>query len=471
MFARASKEIDAKRKFDATRTRVEEDGVIVGTCAGSNPGDAYDVRVRVRGKDEKDEKDETSRSSRRRDADATDDAQEETHEAASLVEVSCTCPAARTQAFRGDAQETRFGARAVAPPRAQPPRSCKHSTALLLWRARTLAAVADPELEVDEPTDPCVVDEARRETNERTTIPNVTERPAREVRKVPPAKRRRLPPSLAQSAAAAAEAAAGRSKRPTGDTPSREDPEDPAAVRERGKGKEKETPAPRARGGAAPVAVKREPGLGGAAAAGDAARETTTSPGVSLSRADREVVAKAQTVGDAALLDAARRAMRGAARGAAESAAEAPASRAARDDALSAARGAPEPRAPSPQSQKSAAIFPPPQSQKSAAPAMKDMFASLLPAAFKAPTGAAANAPAPAPAGDSSLGDSSLENTRPAGTARPVWIAEPAVLPAVAPSAGGAVSTGAVGEAPAAEGAKGGPKKMSFAELMASGGL
>ena len=74
--------------------------------------------------------------------------------------------------------------------------------ALLLWRARTLAAVADPELEVDEPTDPCVVDEARRETNEPTTIPNVTERPAREVRKVPPAKRRRLPPSLAQSAAA-----------------------------------------------------------------------------------------------------------------------------------------------------------------------------------------------------------------------------------------------------------------------------
>ena len=226
-----------------------------------------------------------------------------------------------------------------------------------------------------------------------------------------------------------------------------------------------------ARAARAPVAVKREPGLGGAAAAGDAAQETTTSPGVSLSRADREVVAKVQTVGDAALLDAARRAMRGAARGAAESAAEAPASRAASDDALSAARGAPEPRAPSPQSQKSAAIFPPPQSQKSAAAAMKDMFASLLPAAFKAPTGAAANAPAPAPAGDSSLGDSSLENTRPAGTARPVSIAEPAVLPAVAPSAGGAVSTGAVGEAPAAEGAKGGPKKMSFAELMASGGL
>ena len=482
MFARASKEIDAKRKFDATRTRVEEDGAIVGTCAGSNPGDAYDVRVRVRGK----KKDEIiARSSRRRDDAANSDdircsvvntqENQETHEEAPLlVEVSCTCPAARTRAFRGDAQETRFGARPAAPPRAQPPRSCKHSTALLLWRARTLAAVADPDASLLETgggleTTDVSVDEARRETHERTTTTTTTrelsERPA-----VPPAKKRRLPPSLAQSAAAAAEAErAGRFKRPS--RPSREDP---AAVRERGKGNgEKETPASRApSSGAAPVAVKREPGLGDAAAAGDAGENapapgTKTSPGISLSRDHlREVVAKAQTIGDAALLDAARRAMRGDAEGAAEGAAEASASRAARDDALSAARGAPEPRAPSPQSQKSAAIFPPPQSQKSAAPAMKDMFASLLPAAFKAPTGAAANAPAPAPAGDSSL-----ENTRPAGTARPVSIAEPAVLPAVAPSAGGAVSTGAGGEAPAAEGAKGGPKKMSFAELMASGGL
>ena len=485
VFARASKEIDAKRKFDATHTRVEEDGAIVGTCAGSNPGDAYDVRVRVRGK----KKDETSRSSRRRD-DATnsDDIRcsvvntqenQETHEEAPLlVEVSCTCPAARAQAFRGDARETRFGARPAAPPRAQPPRSCKHSTALLLWRARTLAAVADPDasllgtgggLEATDVSD-VSVDEARRETHERTTTTReLSERPARSAPArrsappprpaVPPAKKRRLPPSLAQSAAAAAEAAAGRFKRPSR--------EDPAAVRERGKGNgEKETPASRApSSGAAPVAVKREPGLGDAAAAGDAGENapapgTTTSPGASLSRADREVVAKAQTIGDAALLDAARRAMRGAAERAAEGAAEAPASRAARDDALSAARGAPEPqpRAPSP------------RSQKSAAPAMKDMFASFLPAAFKAPTGAAASAPAPAPA-PAPAGDSSLENTRRAGTARPVWIAEPAVLPAVAPSAGGAVSTGAGGEAPAAEGAKGGPKKMSFAELMASGGL
>ena len=479
MFARASKEIDAKRKFDATRTRVEEDGAIVGTCAGSNPGDAYEVRVRVRGKDE------TSRSSRRRAAtdDATDDGcsvvnaheTHETHEThvvevVEVVEVSCTCPAARTQAFRRDAQETRLGAAAApAPPRAQPPRSCKHSTALLLWRARTLAAVADPDASVDEPTDVFHSDDARGETHERTTrelregpgparpAPAPPPRPA-----VPPAKKRRLPPSLAQSAAAAAEAAAGRAKRPPGEKPSQPPREDPkTAARERGKGKEKETFLR----GAAPVAVKREPGLVGAAAAGDAGENapapgtTTKHSGVSLSRADREVVAKAQTIGDAALLDAARRAMRGAARGAAEGAAEAPASRAARDDALSAARGAPEPqpRAPSP------------RSQKSAAPAMKDMFASFLPAAFKAPTGAAASAPAPAPAGDSSL--EILETTRPAGTARPVSIAEPAVLPAVAPSVGGAVSTGAGGEAPAVEGAKGGPKKMSFAELMASGGL
>lgn len=492
MFARASKEIDAKRKFDATHTRVEEDGAIVGTCAGSNPGDAYDVRVRVRGKD-----DLTSRSSSRHTRDdavnsvnsgcSVEHAQEnqETHEAPLLVEVSCTCPAARARAFRGDAQEIhpRFGARPAAPVSvAQPPRSCKHSTALLLWRARTLAAEADPDAATD-----VSVDEARGETheNERTTTRELSERPAPRSAPpprpaVPPAKKkRRLPPSLAQSAAAAAEAAAGRAKRPAGDSSSREDPEDRvAAVRERkGKGKEKETPeASRAREViAAPkkVAVKREPGLGDAAAAGDAGTTTSPAPapgtttkhsGVSLSRADREVVAKAQTIGDAALLDAARRAMRGAARGAAEGAAEAPASRAARDDALSAARGAPEPRAPSPPRER-AAILPPPRSQKGAAPAMKDMFASFLPAAFKAPTGAAASAPAPAPA---PAGDSSLENTLRAGA---VWIAEPAVLPAVAPSAGGAVSTGAGGEAPAVEGAKGGPKKMSFAELMASGGL
>lgn len=492
MFARASKEIDAKRKFDATHTRVEEDGAIVGTCAGSNPGDAYDVRVRVRGKD-----DLTSRSSSRHTRDdavnsvnsgcSVEHAQEnqETHEAPLLVEVSCTCPAARARAFRGDAQEIhpRFGARPAAPVSvAQPPRSCKHSTALLLWRARTLAAEADPDAATD-----VSVDEARGETheNERTTTRELSERPAPRSAPpprpaVPPAKKkRRLPPSLAQSAAAAAEAAAGRAKRPAGDSSSREDPEDRvAAVRERkGKGKEKETPASRARGGAAPVAVKREPGLGDAAAAGDAGENapapgtTTKHSGVSLSRADREVVAKAQTIGDAALLDAARRAMRGAARGAAEGAAEAPASRAARDDALSAARGAPEPlRAPSPPRDLTAAILPPPRSQKGTAPAMKDMFASFLPAAFKAPTGAAASAPASAPA-PAPAGDSSLENTLRAGTARPVWIAEPAVVPAVAPSAGGAVSTGAGGEAPAVEGAKGGPKKMSFAELMASGGL
>jgi hypothetical protein len=202
VFARASKEIDAKRKFDATHTRVEEDGAIVGTCAGSNPGDAYDVRVRVRGK----KKDETSRSSRRRDDAANSDdvrcsvvntqENQETHEEAPLlVEVSCTCPAARTRAFRGDAQETRFGARPAAPPRAQPPRSCKHSTALLLWRARTLAAVADPDaslLETGgglEATD-VSVDEARRETHERTTTTTTTrelsERPARSAAPPPP---------------------------------------------------------------------------------------------------------------------------------------------------------------------------------------------------------------------------------------------------------------------------------------------
>ena len=88
MFARASKEIDAKGKFDAGSTRVEEDGAIVGTCAGSDPGDSYDVRVRVRGKEET----------------TTDVGGSVTPHDARLVDVSCTCPAARALA-RGGAPE------------------------------------------------------------------------------------------------------------------------------------------------------------------------------------------------------------------------------------------------------------------------------------------------------------------------------------------------------------------------------
>jgi hypothetical protein len=154
-----------------------------------------------------------------------------------------------------------------------------------------------------------------------------------------------------------------------------------------------------------------------------------------------------QTIDDDALLAAARRAMLGESANERSSAGNAN----AEPFVAGSASGAPSP----PRSSR-ADPRPPPEAQMRAAPAMKDMFASFLPAAFKAPA----------------AGDASLEKTQPAGTARPVSIAKPAAFTENAPSVGVAVSTGAVGGAPAAEvEGKEGPKKMSFAELVASGGL
>ena len=101
VFQRAQNEIDAKGKFDASSLRVAEDGAVTGACAGSSPQDRYDVRVRV---------------------------------GVDAVEASCTCPAATKPG------STFVQARAPgeAPRPAQPKGSCKHSAALLLWRARTL---------------------------------------------------------------------------------------------------------------------------------------------------------------------------------------------------------------------------------------------------------------------------------------------------------------------------------------------
>jgi hypothetical protein len=482
VFARASKEIDAKRKFDPSSMRVEDDGAVVGTCAGSRPEDAYDVRVRVRGKDGSDE------------TDGADGAAEVEHEAP-LVDVSCTCPAAKAQA-RGGAPP-QFGARTAAPPKAQPPRSCKHSAALLLWRARTLAADVDPDASRAETTaatrtttterpDERLDDErpVERENNEAVSLrAPPPPRPAA----APPrsnAKRRRLPPSLAQSAAAAAEAAAKRARRPAGESLAGGRGGD-GSVRERAKNADEEKERTKktsvARNpSAARAAVKREPGLGrdarneaaGAADDANGHRRTTngsvSSSGVSgasgrvslVSLADREIVAKMQTIDDAALLAAARRAMLG------ESANERSSAAIANAEPFVAGSAS---EAPSPPRSSRADPRPPPEAQMRAAPAMKDMFASFLPAAFKAPAAAPApSAPAPALA----AGDASLEKTQPAGTARPVSIAKPAAFTETAPSAGVAVSTGAVGGAPAAEvEGKEGPKKMSFAELVASGGL
>jgi len=473
VFARASKEIDAKRKFDPSSMRVEDDGAVVGTCAGSRPEDAYDVRVRVRGKDGSDE------------TDGANGAAEVEHEAP-LVDVSCTCPAAKAQA-RGGAPP-QFGARTAAPPKAQPPRSCKHSAALLLWRARTLAADVDPDASRAETTAATRTttterpderpDDTRPAEREKNEAASLRAPPPPRPAAAPPrsnAKRRRLPPSLARSAAAAAEAAAKRARRPAGESAGGGRESD-GSVRERAKNADEEKAKTKKTTGfarnpsAARAAVKREPGLGrdatndAAAISADDAnghRRTTngftvSSSGASeasgslvslVSLADREIVAKVQTIDDAALLAAARRAMLGESANERSSAGNAN----AEPFVAGSASGAPSP----PRSSR-ADPRPPPEAQMRAAPAMKDMFASFLPAAFKAPA----------------AGDASLEKTQPAGTARPVSIAKPAAFTENAPSAGVAVSTGAVGGAPAAEvEGKEGPKKMSFAELVASGGL
>ena len=44
---KARDEIDAKGKFDPASLRVEDDGAVAGSCAGSRPDDRYAVRVRV----------------------------------------------------------------------------------------------------------------------------------------------------------------------------------------------------------------------------------------------------------------------------------------------------------------------------------------------------------------------------------------------------------------------------------------
>ena len=92
---------------------MHDDGSIAGACVGSKGTERYDVRVRV--------------------SVAHDDAAHPPPQGASTfkgawIEATCTCPAATKPPF------VQHGAAA---PKIQPPEgSCKHSCALLLWRAR-----------------------------------------------------------------------------------------------------------------------------------------------------------------------------------------------------------------------------------------------------------------------------------------------------------------------------------------------
>ena len=101
--------------------RVHDDGSIAGACVGSKGTERYDVRVRV--------------SVAHADAAHPPPQGASTFEGA-WIEATCTCPAATKPPF------VQHGAAA---PKLQPPEgSCKHSCALLLWRARTLSAPRDP---------------------------------------------------------------------------------------------------------------------------------------------------------------------------------------------------------------------------------------------------------------------------------------------------------------------------------------
>ena len=184
VFQRAQNEIDAKGKFDASSLRVAEDGAVTGACAGSSPQDRYDVRVRV---------------------------------GVDAIEASCTCPAATKPG------STFVQARAPgeAPRPAQPKGSCKHSAALLLWRARTLAAPRPNDADVAAPgssnkhhapspsTTTAEVASDARANAPRANEPSPRIPPASAA---PIAKRRRLAPSLVESAAAMNDAAAKSAK-------------------------------------------------------------------------------------------------------------------------------------------------------------------------------------------------------------------------------------------------------------------
>ena len=109
---------------------MHDDGSIAGACVGSKGTERYDVRVRV--------------------SVAHDDAANPPPQGASTfegawIEATCTCPAAT---------KPPFVQHSAAAPKIQPPKgSCKHSCALLLWRARTLSAPRDPTAAVDADAD------------------------------------------------------------------------------------------------------------------------------------------------------------------------------------------------------------------------------------------------------------------------------------------------------------------------------
>ena len=128
--------------------RVDEHGSITGTCVGSKETDRYLVRVRV------------SRSETQGDPPTGASAFE-----GSWIEATCDCPAATKPPF---VQHKTTPGKNPSP--AAPKGSCKHSCALLLWRARTLALPGDASPAAVDDDDPVRRNRRRPRRNRRPRL-------------------------------------------------------------------------------------------------------------------------------------------------------------------------------------------------------------------------------------------------------------------------------------------------------------
>ena len=403
--------------------RVHDDGSIAGACVGSKGTERYDVRVRV--------------------SVAHDDAAHPPPQGASTfegawIEATCTCPATTKPPF------VQYGAAAAG---SSPRGSCRHSCALLLWRARTLSAPRDPTAAAAAAVDGDVDDAPAVDDTTATQPADPHPRP----RPPPPpgaGRREAAPParSLVQAAAAAGSAATDRATKTAR--------KGAAKGTAGGEGGGEEAPAaggPRradASKGASTARVKREPGSvagGGGAATAGAAGESESGANGSRQREDRSrrrtpapTSSPRRAMTDEQLLAASRSAT------AAEKAAP---------DAAPTAPSADRPAAPAVPAAPAAPAAPRP-------PRRKDLLDDLFDFA-----------PVPSPS---------------SGTTREGSSVEPAPAPDPVPAATistAAVMNGAVGGAngsrqregsepvSSGSGGAGGPRKISLAELLGEYGM
>ena len=261
--------------------RVDEHGSITGTCVGSKETDRYLVRVRV------------SRSETQGDPPTGASAFE-----GSWIEATCDCPAATKPPFVQ--HKTTPGKK---PSPAAPKGSCKHSCALLLWRARTLALPGDASPAADDDTDPVATQPAAPAAEPAPAAGA----PAAVATAPPPrpagagGKKRRLPQSLVRAAAAAEAAAEERTaktaKKGTAKTAKGTPGGESGSTR-----KPRRADASEASGRAA--RVKLEPGGGGAGSAG-----TREPEAVEVPNPHADIIAKVKAVTDEQLLAACERIM------------------------------------------------------------------------------------------------------------------------------------------------------------------